>query len=78
MFLPIAWSNRLGKIKKLKYERCVEIEKRFEMKQHTWTQRCFPPGQLRRLALWFCWLMTLAWLARLGIAWRQVIRGWLF
>lgn len=77
LWFPIVWNRKLADIKKLKYKRCGQIEAIFNMQQHTKTQKCFPQGQLKKLAKGLVCLLALAWIARLIVAWFPTIRGWI-
>lgn len=77
LWFPRPWNEKLAVIKRLKYTRCVEIEKLLGMQQHTRTQEDAPRGQLKKLATRLAWLLTIAWIARLVMAWFPTIRAWI-
>lgn len=72
LVFPLIWNARLGKIKKLKYDRCREIEELLGMQQHKRTARRFPEGHLAPLSYALVSLLALAWVARTLVAWLTV------
>jgi hypothetical protein len=72
-FLVGTWATRASSLKKLKYERCKEIEQALGMKQHLWVDERV--GEARRwqdyayiallLLLFAAWVVLLVDVARL-------------